>query len=106
MRIENEEISLSRKDVDAILREIEFILVSLGRLNRHYESESVADLAECEDYYAAITKFFDCERVTDRLAKMRMIISSRFDDTLGDDDMDDLERVLDKIELWERPGDA
>ncbi|MFJ3449405.1 hypothetical protein ACIPM0_14475 [Pseudomonas sichuanensis] len=106
MRSENEEISLSRKDVDALLREVEFILVSLGRLNRHYESGSIADLADCEDYCAAITKFVDSERVTDRLAKMRMIISSRFDDTLGDDDMDDLERVLDKIEFWERPGDV
>jgi hypothetical protein len=78
MRSENEEIFLSKKDVGAILRELEFILVSLGRLNRHYERELIADLAECEGYCAAVTKFVDAERVTDRLAKMRMIISSKF----------------------------
>ncbi len=103
MRNTNETIFLSKKDVEYLLREVEFVLVSLVRLNNFYKEKLGQAFSIHDEYCEAVTEFIDAERVNDRLAKMRMVIASKFDDTLGDDDMDDLERVLDKIEFWERP---
>jgi hypothetical protein len=38
--------------------------------------------------------------VTQRLAKVRHILSSQFDDELGDDDMDDIERAMVDLKYW------
>lgn len=103
LRRENEKITLTKKDVECVLRELEFVLVSLERLNGYYGAGVAGDLLVDEEYCKAVTDFIDSERVTNRLARMRAIVSSKFDDTLGEDDMDDLERVLDKIDFWEKP---
>jgi len=39
------------------------------------------------------------------LVKIRGALSEKFDDTLGDDDMDDLERAMERVKYWEKPGD-
>lgn len=43
--------------------------------------------------------------VTHRLAKVRAILSMKFDETLGDDDMGDIEREIENLKYWELPGD-
>lgn len=53
-----------------------------------------------EDYQKATTDFIDNEGVTQRLAKIRKIISKNFDSTLWDDNMDDIERHMESIKLW------
>jgi hypothetical protein len=53
-----------------------------------------------EEYRKATTEFIDNENVTQRLAKIRTIISKNFDSTLGEDDMDDIERHVEGIEFW------
>jgi hypothetical protein len=39
------------------------------------------------------------------LNKVRSILCAGFDEGLGDDDMDDIERVVEKLKFWRKPGD-
>ncbi|MDF9619092.1 hypothetical protein P5705_15705 [Pseudomonas entomophila] len=104
MRSENEAFVLRRKDVINLLQEAEFIVVSLENLSQHYEASGEKSYATCNEYCTELTGFIDAENVTARLASMRSLISRLFDDTLGDDDMSDLERALEPVIVWERPG--
>ncbi|MGY1892523.1 MULTISPECIES: hypothetical protein [Pseudomonas] len=90
----NKQIVLNGKDALEVLADIEFILISLHKMGSYYADKPV------EDYRKATTDFIDNEKVTQRLAKVRKIISKNFDSTLGDDDMDDIERHLEKIKFW------
>lgn len=40
-----------------------------------------------------------------RLAEIRKVITERFNTDQGDDDMDDIEREMEKIKYWEKLGD-
>lgn len=54
-------------------------------------------------YNQETTNFIDKNEVTHRLASIRKIVSEKFNDELGEDDMDDIERALEKIEYWTKP---
>lgn len=43
--------------------------------------------------------------MTRRLAEVRKIITGKFDLSLGADDMDDVERAMARVKVWEKPGD-
>lgn len=107
MKAENEQIQLIGEEALAILSEVEYILISLRDIARHYyHGETICDAAENElAYCRETTGFIDRNRVTHRLAKVRAILSAKFNDELGDDDMGDLEREMEKIRCWEKPGD-
>ncbi|MGF6669007.1 hypothetical protein [Pseudomonas monsensis] len=90
----NKQIVLNGKDALEVLADIELILTSLHKMGSYYADKPV------EDYRKATTDFIDNEKVTQRLAKVRRIISKNFDSTLGDDDMDDIERHLEEIKFW------
>ncbi|MFJ2488458.1 hypothetical protein [Pseudomonas sp. NPDC087639] len=90
----NQKIVLNGEDALDILADIEFILISLHKMGSYYSDKPV------EEYQKATTDFIDNEKVTQRLAKVRKIISKNFDSTLGDDDMDDIERHMEGIEFW------
>lgn len=90
----NKQIVLNGKDALEVLADIELILISLHKMGSYYADKPV------EDYRKATTDFIDNEKVTQRLAKVRRIISKSFDSTLGDDDMDDIERHLEEIKFW------
>ncbi|MHB2241806.1 hypothetical protein [Pseudomonas monsensis] len=90
----NKQIVLNGKDALEVLADIELILISLHEMGSYYADKPV------EDYRKATTDFIDNEKVTQRLAKVRRIISKNFDSTLGDDDMDDIERHLEEIKFW------
>ena len=90
----NKQIVLNGKDALEVLADIEFILISLHKMGSYYADKPV------EDYLKATTDFIDNEKVTQRLAKVRKVISKNFDSTLGDDDMDDIERHLEEIKFW------
>lgn len=47
----------------------------------------------------------DDKNITHRLAEIRKVIAERFNTDLGDDDMDDIEREMEKIKYWEKLGD-
>ncbi len=90
----NKKITISGEDALEALAEIEFMLVSLRKMGTYYIDKP------CEDYQRATTDFIDSARITSRLAKVRGLITAGFDTTLGDDDMDDLERYMQSLKFW------
>ena len=105
----NRRIVLSGEDALRILREIEFLMQSLHRIGRHYYpdgDDGGADVQRRARYCAETTRFIDAEQATTRLALMRRMLSAPFDTTLGDDDMDDLERAVAALPLWRAPGES
>ncbi|EJM00537.1 hypothetical protein PMI18_02945 [Pseudomonas sp. GM102] len=63
-------------------------------MGSYYSDKSIAD------YQRATTNFIDNEKITQKLAKVRRILSESFDNTLGKDDMDDIERHMKNIDFW------
>jgi hypothetical protein len=90
----NQTIEINAEDALEVLAEIEFILISLHKIGSYYCDKPV------NDYQKATTDFIDNENVTQRLAKVRKIITTKFDSTLGEDDMDDIERHMEGIQFW------
>ena len=108
LRPANRRIVLSGEDALRILREIEFLLMSLNHIGRHYYPDGDDDGADAQrraQYCAETTRFIDEEQATTRLALMRRLLSAPFDTALGDDGMDDLERAVAALPLWHAPGD-
>lgn len=99
MMEENKEIILKGNEALEILKEINLILVSLHDMGSYYMDKDTIE------YEKETTRFIDEWKVTSRLAKIRAVLSEKFDSTLGDDNMDDLERVMERLKYWEKPGD-
>lgn len=107
MKKENEQITFKGQDVIEVLCEVEYILISLRDIaNYYYVHPDRQVTPETDiDYALETTRFIDQNRINDRLNKIRRILSEPFDDGLGDDDMDDIERVVEKLKFWCKPGD-
>lgn len=99
LRPENERISIAGQDLLQALCAIEVVLVSLHKIGALYSVTGDRSAYERET-----TRFVDGWRVAERLAEARAVLSRQFDSTLGDDDMDDLERALGALECWSGPG--
>ena len=93
---QNKKIVLTGEEALDALAEIEFILISLHKMGSFYADKPEA----LDEYRRETTDFIDNCDVTQRLAKIRTIISRHFDDTLGDDDMDDVERHVAGLKFW------
>ncbi|WP_242176616.1 MULTISPECIES: hypothetical protein [unclassified Pseudomonas] len=93
---QNKKIVTTGKEALDALKEIEFILISLHKMGSFYAEKP----GVLEEYRKATTDFIDDCAVTQRLAKVRRIISAHFDDSLGDDDMDDIERYFSDLNFW------
>ncbi|WP_315315143.1 hypothetical protein [Pantoea vagans] len=104
---ENEKITLTGEEAITILSEVEYILISLRNIARYYYHKENGEVTDSEknQYYQETTNFIDKNNVTHRLALIRRVVSEKFNDELGDDDMDDIERELEKLQCWEKPGD-
>lgn len=76
------------------------MLVSLHRIGSTYIDKPRAD------YASETCRFIDEWKVTHKLADIRSLISEKFDTSLGDDDMDDLERAMEKVICWSKEGDS
>lgn len=98
-RPENENISISGGDAITILQEVELILISLHKIGSYYVGKNQ------QEYERETNRFIDEWKVAGRLAKVRTILSERFDSTLGEDDMDDLERAMEGLNIWTSPND-
>ncbi|MEB0207262.1 hypothetical protein [Pseudomonas sp. CCC3.1] len=96
----NKKITLSGESALKALAELEFILISLHKIGSYYIDKST------DKYQHATTKFIDRKHVTQRLAKVRKILSDSFDPSLGEDDMDDIERHVSQLITWEPPQEA
>ena len=93
---QNKKIVLTGEEALDALAEIEFILISLHKIGSFYADKPEA----LDEYRRETTDFIDNCDVTQRLAKIRTVISRHFDDTLGDDDMDDVERHVAGLKFW------
>jgi hypothetical protein len=96
MMKKNEKIILSGEEAISVLKEINLILISLHKIGSYYIGK------EKVEYERETNRFIDDWKVTQRLAEVRKILTEKFDLTLGEDDM---ERALDSIKYWFKPGD-
>lgn len=103
LRPTNRRIEIAGEDAMRVLREIELVLTSLHKIGSFY---AVADESEKQNYDRETTRFIDEWRVTARLAEARAVLSRCFDSTLGEDDMDDLEREMESVDYWAGPGSS
>jgi hypothetical protein len=94
MQDSNKKIMIPGESALEALAEIEFILISLHKMGSYYSDKPLVD------YQRATTEFIDNEKITQKLAKVRRILSEGFDNTLGPDEMDDIERDMENIEFW------
>lgn len=104
----NEIIELSGSEGILVIKEMAYILISLNKIAEHfYQNDEYIQSEEQKkmDYALETTRFIDQNLITTRLAKVRRIVSEKFDSTLGCDEMDDIERELELLKYWERPGD-
>lgn len=107
LRIENEYITYSFDELIEVIKEIEVMLQSYHRIIFYYASITDGDVKNFKEreFDKEITNF-TCEwDVPKRLAKIRSILSEKLDNTLEEDDMDDLERVMENVKHWNKPGD-
>jgi hypothetical protein len=61
---------------------------------------------ERKNYEQETTRFIDEWKVTRRLARARTLLSDCFDLTMGEDDMDDIEREAQSVDYWSGPGSS
>lgn len=103
----NEMIEFSGGEALLIIREVEYILISLNKIAEHYYHGEYLKSPEQKaiDYALETTRFIDQQQISRRLAKIKRIVSQKFDDAVGSDGMDDVERELEMVKYWERPGD-
>lgn len=101
----NEEIRLTGKEALDVLMELEFILISLRNIGNYYAKPlgKVMTKTEREKYNKETCDFIDKYAINEKLTKIRRIIAEKFDDELGDDDMDDIERETEKLIFWTAP---
>ena len=102
---ENETIRLTGEEAINIIKDINYLLISLGNIAHYYYNEPTISNDKRLDYEHETTRFIDKNRVTHRLSEIRKILSSKFDNSLGDDGMDDVERATENTLYWEKPGD-
>ena len=93
-------ICFSKKEILEIFVTIDYIMVSLAEIGRDY---SVPENSNTIDYNTQTTKFIDDNDINTKLAEIRKLINSKLYLSLGDDDMDDLERACLNTEYWKRP---
>ena len=107
MKKENELVTYKGADVIDVLCEVEYILISLRDIANYYYVHPQNEVTPDTDVAYAIetTRFIDKNRINDRLNKIRRILAESFDEEVGDDDMDDIERMVEKLNFWRKPGD-
>jgi hypothetical protein len=106
MRAKNKQITLTSGAALQILTDIEFILISLKNIARHYYDN--VDNAEDIDpmaYALETTRFIDKNDVVYKLAEMRKLVSESYDNQLDPDELEALEEMIDTMNVWLKPGD-
>lgn len=103
----NETIIMQGRDVARALRAIVYIQKSLKNIDAYYYNNPTLSGNESTRIAHAIEKnrFIDDHGITRKLAKVRRILSEPFSKELGEDEMDDLERRVEGIIFWTKPGD-
>lgn len=95
----NKALTYNGLDVLNILKEIEYILCSLHDMGSYFIDK------DRTLYEKETTEFIDKSLVHDRLANIRSVLSQQFDLSLGNDEMDDIERACENLPYWSGVGD-
>lgn len=90
----DEQIVVGRRDLLAVLRQLEMIVVSLDHVG-----SATAEASEVERALV-LQRFMTGWNVYRRLAKARRVLGDYFSDELGSDDMGELERELQAVPCW------
>ncbi len=89
--MDNKKFALDKKELIAVLRDLNFIVVSLDRIGSF-----CTDLDEHE-HNDLLAKFVTDRNVFRKLASMRSILSEPFSD---EPDSDELEREMEDLKYW------
>lgn len=90
----NQQIVLPGTVALEIMRELEYMLISLRKISDH------ALFNPAFNFDSATANFVVDAQVRNRLAKVRGLLSEGFDNSLGADDMGDVERYVEDLEFW------
>ena len=98
----NRKITYDGEIIAMIIKELSFIGCSMDHMGSYY-ADKLNHMRQ--EYEKETTQFTDNSWVWNRLAAIRYVLSEPFDSELGDDEMDDLERICEDIPYWSKPGD-
>ncbi len=96
----NKTLNYNGLDILNILKEIEYILCSLHDMGAYFTDK------DRKLYEKETTQFIDNSLVCNRLANIRSVLCQQFDLSLGNDEMDDIERACEKLPYWSNIGDS
>lgn len=99
---DNKTVTYDGMQMTLILKELDFILVSLHKIGSYYAEDITSDR---EQYQKETTQFIDNSFVCSRLANIRSSLTRKFNREEGDDGLDDIERICEQIPYWKKPGD-
>ncbi|WP_323639795.1 hypothetical protein [Pectobacterium polonicum] len=102
---ENEKITFYGSEIIEVIKEVNYILISLNKIGNHYYNEAEISNERMIEYKLETADFIDRNEICTKLANIRKILSEKFNDELGTDDMDDIERATEETIYWEKPGD-
>ena len=102
LREDNEKVTYDGMQVALILKELDFILVSLHKIGSYY-AEDIS--TKREQYEKETMQFIDNSWVGPRLANIRAILTQKFNLQEGEDELDDIERICEQIPYWHKLGD-
>lgn len=101
---DNENIILTGQEAIEIIKAIDYFVISLNQIGHFYEEKIITKEGLCE-FEREIARFIIKNRVGNQLLDARGILLHKFNNELGDDDMDDIERATEHTKYWEKPGD-
>ncbi|AQW99278.1 DUF4303 domain-containing protein [Elizabethkingia anophelis] len=91
----NNKIKLSEEEALKIIVDLDQIVVSLDKIKSHFAEDS-----DFQKHDKTLSDYIINEKVNQTLAQIRGLISSKFSLSVGEDDMDDLERACSTNRYW------
>ncbi|ATC34974.1 DUF4303 domain-containing protein [Elizabethkingia anophelis] len=91
----NSKIKLSEEEALKIIVDLDQIVVSLDKIKSHFAEDS-----DFQKHDKTLSDYIINEKVNQTLAQIRGLISSKFSLSVGEDDMDDLERACSTNRYW------
>ena len=102
LRKDNEKVTYDGMQVALILKELDFLVVSLDKIGSYYAEDIES---KRQQYEKETSQFIDKSWVGPRLACIRSILCQKFNDEEGEDELGDIERICEQTPYWHKPGD-
>lgn len=91
----NNKIKLSEEEAVKIIVDLDQIVVSLDKIKSHFAEDS-----NFQKHDKTLSDYIINQKVNQTLAQIRGLLSSKFSLSVGEDDMDDLERACSTNRYW------